>query len=392
MAVSGRSLQGHRAVHRHQRIQAAVGLLHPRQVQPQPGCRADQFGAQEVHLGAARQIGRLAGITDHVVDMLFAVRIADVTQMLMPRDRGAQRKRAEHRRQRRLFAVVAAEAGINQRQEALARGPVGPGRQTGQIHDRLRQVVQRHRAIDHLPAGHRGMPQAQRYMRGAVPLAHLVKAVVGAKVEAVVRDKDDRGVPAKGRSAQRVEEAADLVVDMRTGGEIAAHHLPPGLVPRLFRGPGPVDDIGHLVDGHPGLGPVVIVGMGRAGPDDLRRIIHLVEPVRAGQVVMRMLEAQLDQVAAGRVGAAEEVDGILRHRMIVEGMVICAVVIRVVHPGNARPRIQIGMDLAALAGFLGRDILVEQQAPVVLGHRLVVRIGLAGGEGMEPRAAQVMDP
>jgi hypothetical protein len=229
-------------------------------------------------------------------------------------------------------------------------------------------------------------------MGRAVPLAHLVKTVVVAEVEAIVRQEDHRRLRPQRRGVQRVEEPPDLMVHVGTRGEIGAHDLPPGLVPRLFRGPLAIGDIGGLVDGETRLRPVVIVFMRDVGPADQRGVVLGIEPVGADQVVVGMLEAQLHQRAARRVGPAQEVDGVLGDVKVVEPVVLRSVIVGMVHALDARTAIQVGVHALALAPVVGRRFLVEQDAAVVLGHRLVVRIHLARGEGVEPRAAQVVLP
>jgi hypothetical protein len=229
-------------------------------------------------------------------------------------------------------------------------------------------------------------------MRGAVPLAHLVETVVVAEVEAVVGQEHHRGVSAEGGSVERIEEPPDLVIHVGAGGEIGAHDLPPCLVPGLFRRPLAIGDIGGLVNGEARLRPVVIVGMRDVGPADLRGVVLGIEPVGADQVVMRVLETQLNQRPAGRVGAAEEVDRVLRDMEVVEAVILRPVIVGMVHALDARTLVQIGVHALAFALVVGRRFLVKEDAAVVLGHGLVVGIHLARGEIVEPRAAQVVLP
>ena len=82
--------------------------------------------------------------------------------------------------------VIRSETVIDQRQQALARRPVGAVWQPCQLHDRLGHIMQRYGHLDHAALRHACVPDPQRHMGGAVPLAHLVETVVGAKVEPIV--------------------------------------------------------------------------------------------------------------------------------------------------------------------------------------------------------------
>ncbi len=229
-------------------------------------------------------------------------------------------------------------------------------------------------------------------MGGAVPLTHLVETVVGAQVEAVVRQQQHGGVLPKARGAQRVHEAPDLEIDMAASGEIAAHHLTPGLVAGLFRGPLAVGNIGGLIDRHAGLRAELIFGMGAGWPADRGCVIHLIKAVGADQIVMRVFEAKLNQVATRGVGTGQIVDRVLRHRVIVKGVITTAVILGVVDPGDPRPLVKVVMRPAPTPLFHRLGILVKQDTAVVARHRLVVGVGLAGGKGAKPGPAQIEGP
>ena len=179
---------------------------------------------------------------------------------------------------------------------------------------------------------------------------------------------------------------------MADRGEIGADDLAPTLIARAFRRPVAVGDIGGLVDGKARLGAVVIVSMGNVGPADRGGVVLGVKAVGAFQVVMRMLEAKLDQMPPRGVGPAQKVDGVLRDGEIVERMVLCPIVIGMVDALDARTPVQIGLDPGAGAAVLGGHILMKQHAAIAFWHRAVGGIHLAGGEIVEPRPAQVIGP
>ena len=73
-------------------------------------------------------------------------------------------------------------------------------------------------------------------------------------------------------------------------------------------------------------------------------------------------------------------------------MVLRAIIIGVVDALDARPAVQIFLDLRATALVGGGGVLVEQHAAIAFRHRAIGGIHLAGGEIVKPRAAQIIGP
>ena len=117
LGVGKAALQHHHPVHRHHRRDTAVRPFKPAQIKADMGTRRDQLVAQGLGVSAADQIGRLALIGDDIINMLFAVRIAEIAILRQPFGGRPHRQRAKHRRQRRFAAVKAAEICIYQRQK-----------------------------------------------------------------------------------------------------------------------------------------------------------------------------------------------------------------------------------------------------------------------------------
>ena len=179
---------------------------------------------------------------------------------------------------------------------------------------------------------------------------------------------------------------------MADGREIGAYNLSPRMIARLLRGPGTVGDIGRLVDGHALLRAKVIFRRGRIGPDNPVGIILLIESVGALQVVMRVLEAQLDQVPPRRVGPIQIVDGILRHPIVVEAVILAAIVIGMVHARDPRPLVEVFLDLGSPPRILCLRLFMKEDTRIFMGHGFVVAVDLARRERTEPVAAQIVLP
>jgi len=141
-----------------------------------------------------------------------------------------------------------------------------------------------------------------------------------------------------------------------------------------------------------GLGAVIILGGGDGRPADRGGVVKLVKAVGAFQIVVGVLEAQLDQVPPRRIGPAEKVDGILRHLEIIKQVILTAVVIGRVHPADTGSAIQIGTDLRSPVPVHGRRVFVKENPAIAFRHWPIGRVHLAGGEGIEPRPAQVIGP
>ena len=380
------------AVHGHHRIDPIGGVFEPAQVQPKVQCPARQFLAQRVQRAGFDKVRRLARIVHYVVNMLFAIGIAEIAVLAQTLDRGAHGQGAKDAANRGFALVIVAECGVDQWQQALPRHPIRAIGQTGEVHDGLGDIVQGHRRDDLRAALHLRVPQAERHMGGAVPLAHLMETVVVTQIEPVVRQQDHRRVLADGGLVQRVQKPPDLMIHMRAGREIAAHHLSPRLIPRLFRRPLAVDDIGKLIDRHARLRAGEILGRCDFGPRDLIGVVHLIEPVGTDQIVMRMFEAQLDQMAPVGRKCFQVVNRVLRHPVVVELIVLLTLIVGVVDALDPRSLVQIGFDAFAPALVRTFHIVVEQDAAVVLGHGFVIAVGLAGGKGLPSCAAQIVLP
>ena len=170
----------------------------------------------------ARQIVELVGIALDIEEQLGLAIAMDVFVAALAQHQRRLRQPLEEELARRHIRPTLAAAGKEGRQAAPVEGldRVEGTAFAGQIEDRRQQIDERDIFSDSPPAFGVGRRDDQRDARRPLIGRHLVPEPALAQHVAVIGTEDDRGVVELADIAERVEDAADEIVDQADIGVI----------------------------------------------------------------------------------------------------------------------------------------------------------------------------